>query len=433
MKTTAMLKLAASTLILATTIIGCSPATKANHPRSASEARIGKAASKAAFAAQKALGEKDYVAAVRLAEVAVSGLPRDAGYRMLLGQAYLAAGRFSSAETAFSGVLTLMPDHDRAALNLALVQIATGKSAAALTTLNDYRDRIGASDYGLALALAGDAEGGVRALETAVREPRADAKARQNLALAYALSGEWTKAHVTAAQDLSPADADARIIQWAAFAKPGNEIGRVATLLGVQSVADAGQPTRLALVPVADAVVQVAEAAPLAVPVVEVAAVSVAAVPAVMPAAFEIAAPARAVHMTLEAPVIYAATTPVKRAISVVQRRREMVLPKPVPNGQFVVQLGAYESAAVSRDAWNKAAPRFGLKSFEPVNSSANVRGASFVRLSVGGFATRADAAVVCLRVRAAGGGCFVRGVLGDKPVVWARGAGVKGVRVASR
>jgi Flp pilus assembly protein TadD len=433
MKTTAMLKLAATTLLLGTTIVGCSPSTQAMHPANASDTKLGKAANKAAMTATKALGNRDFATAVSYAETAVAALPRDAGYRMLLGQAYLGAGHFSSAETAFSETLTLMPDHERAALNLALVQIALGKNSDALTTLADYHDKIGASDYGLALALAGDTDGGVKALEFATREPRADAKSRQNLALAYALAGEWNKAHVTAAQDLAPADADARIIQWASFAKPGNEAGRVATLLGVQPVIDGGQPTRLALATAS--AVQVAEVAPAAASAPKPAVIAVAAaVVDTPPAAFETAPPSRTVRMVLDAPVSRSFRLPATQEVSAGPRRAERVArpyARPLQSGKFVVQLGAYENVAVSRDAWGRVAPRFGLQNYEPANSSTIVRGANFVRLSVGGFATRFEAAQVCGRIKAAGGSCFVRGMLADKPAQWVQ-HGMPRMRIAS-
>ncbi|CAN5252384.1 hypothetical protein BH09PSE3_BH09PSE3_11680 [soil metagenome] len=451
MKTSDIIKLAASTLILGATMVGCSPSTQASHPSTPSDTKMGKVANGAAMTASRALTSHDFATAVAFAETAVEALPRDAGYRMLLGQAYLGSGRFSSAETAFSETLTLMPDHARAALNLALVQIALGKTSAALTTLNDYRDKIGASDYGLALALAGDTAEGVRALESAVREPRADAKARQNLALAYALAGDWGKAHVTAAQDLAPADADARMIQWAQFAKPGNETARVAALLGVQPLTgDAGQPTRLALAPMAETATQLAEAAPVpAEPSVTAAPVQLAAVtPAPVvdspPAAFETApaasyvaaAPAKTVQIALDAPVIHAAATPATQEIVATPRRTESVsnsVARPVHSGRFVVQLGAFESSAVSRNAWNRVAPRFGLKSYEPATSNATVRGANFVRLAVGGFGTRADATQVCARIKSAGGNCFVRGLIADKPAQWVQRGAPKPQRVASR
>ena len=86
-------------------------------------------------------------------------------------------------------------------------------------------------------------------LEPAALARGADARVRQNLALAYALAGDWLKARTTAAQDISPAQLGARMEQWAALAQPDAGSTRVAALLGVTPVADPGQPVRLALAP----------------------------------------------------------------------------------------------------------------------------------------------------------------------------------------
>ena len=48
-----------------------------------------------------ALEKGDNAAAVQLAERAVAGSPRDAGFRGLLGNTFFAAGRFASAEAAY--------------------------------------------------------------------------------------------------------------------------------------------------------------------------------------------------------------------------------------------------------------------------------------------------------------------------------------------
>ena len=117
-----------------------------------------------------------------------------------------------------------------------------------------------------------------------------------------------------------------------------------------------------------------------------------------------------------------------------------LVQPKPamrgVDAGKFVVQLGAFENASVSRDAWKRMSARYSLAGYGPANSAAKVGGASYVRLSVGGFTNRVEANGVCTRIRNAGGTCFVRGLLGDAPAVWVqRGMPktAKPIRVASR
>mgnify|MGYP006976405332 CR=1 FL=1 len=89
---------------------------------------------------------------------------------------------------------------------------------------------------------------GVAALEQEVRGGKASPKARQNLALSYALAGKWLEARAMAALDLPSDLADKRIVEWAALARPSNGWEQVATILGVTRVADQGQPSALALV-----------------------------------------------------------------------------------------------------------------------------------------------------------------------------------------
>src|SRR3546814_11100965 len=72
---------------------------------------------------------------------------------------------------------------------LTLAHIALGQKSEALTLLRDYREVVPASDAGLALALAGDSESAIYILAGAARQKGADARTRQNLALAFALSG----------------------------------------------------------------------------------------------------------------------------------------------------------------------------------------------------------------------------------------------------
>jgi hypothetical protein len=72
------------------------------------------------------------------------------------------------------------------------------------------------------------------------------------------------------------------------------------------------------------------------------------------------------------------------------------------------------------------------LKNYQPANGSAKVGSANFVRLSVGGFVTRAEATRVCVRIKAEGGSCFVRGMLADKPAQWVQRGMPKPTRIAS-
>ena len=409
MKKMALAKLAASTLILGVTMVGCGMTSQAQRPGSISDSQAFSKAVAAAKQATKALAKRKLAKAVTFAEQAVELQPRDAGYRMLLGQVYLATGRFQSAEQNFIDTLSLDPNRERAALNLALAQAAIGKRDAARSTLTDYRDKLPAADYGLAVALAGDPDEAVRVLEFATRAPDANAKTRQNLALSYALAGKWNHAKVMAIQDLTPDAADARLAQWESFVKPVAAYDQVAAVLGVKPQADGGQPTRLAL------------ATPVA-PVEQVAAVTA---PEPMPEPVAESAPV-APAVTTPAPVIRAEAAPIRSAVVPASRAfaprsgfRNAVAMRPASGGRYVVQLGAFSTSGAAERAWTRVSGRFGLASYDPINGAGKARNATLVRLSIAGFGARGDADRVCTRIRQGGGVCFVRTQSGDAPARW--------------
>ncbi len=385
--------------------------------------------------ASKALSKGDGAQAVSFAEAAVALKPQDATYRMLLGQSYLKAGRFVSAHQAFADVLTLNPGDDRAALNLALAEIAEGQWDAARQTLNDHADGIPARDRGLAIALAGDPAGGVQILMTAARSPDADAKTRQNLALALALSGRWSDAKTLVSVDVAPEEANKRILQWITFAKPTSPSDQVAALLGVVVARDDGQPVTLALnaaVPVA-----VAEATPVEIPAVAEAPVETAAVAdAPLEAAAMVAAdvpPPTAVHVVFAArhEVVQALPPRAERRTAVAMIRAKGAFKSKVAavapparqpgKGNWYVQLGAFDSAGVAHDAWARATRRYAaFEEFTPNGMAFKASNGDFYRLSVGGFG-RADAAAMCRAYRASKGNCFVRVGAGDQIAQWVK------------
>lgn len=387
---------------------------------------------KLAKKAAKALAKRDVTAAVAAAEQAVTLAPREPGYRMILGQSYLQAGRFQAAAEAFADTLQLDGTHGRAALNLALMQTARGDWQAARQTLSAHAGHIPASDLGLALALAGDTAGAVTLLTQIARSPEATPKVRQNLALAYAMGGQWEIARVLVAADVSPAEVDARLQSWAAFVQPKEAFDQVASLLGVRPVSDAGQPVTLALNPPAPTVPN----APVA-----VAQAVVASAPAPAPVSAPAAAPAPAkpnivfaaakeVVQPLPATVIERGPGGYKVVIAVPPRRaapKAVAIAKPMlSGGSWHVQLGAYDSVAVAKDAWSRATRRYAaLKTQAPLGASFRAANASFYRLSVGGFA-RPDAERLCRAYRARGGACFVRQGAGDQVAHWGKPAGVQ-------
>ena len=257
---------ALSALAMAGILTGCATG-KQKQSVQASKAAAGKVG--LATRAQVALAANDFAGAVTYAEQAVEHTPNEAAFRLVLGNAYFASGRFASAEAAYRDSLTLNPRQPQVVLKLALAEIAQGKNARALADLEGARDYLDAADYGLAVALAGQPGDAVAVLGQAARLPGADARVRQNLALAHALSGDWTMARTIAAQDVPPEQLDSRIQQWMAMATPARPSDQVAALTGIKPSADPGQPVRLALnqAQPAPRVAQAAPAAPAPQPV----------------------------------------------------------------------------------------------------------------------------------------------------------------------
>lgn len=211
--------------------------------------------------AQAALVEGEVEKAIHFAEKAVAGSPRDAGFRTLLGNAYFAAGRFASADMAYADSLSIMPAQPQTILKRSLVMIAQGRGDAAVSLLDTAQGYVSESDRGLALALAGRHQSAIAVLDNAARSASGDARTRQNLALAYALSGDWNNARAIAAQDVPADQLDARLSQWRVMATPTHQSQQVAALTGVTPAQfDPGQPTRLALNPQADNGTRVAAA-----------------------------------------------------------------------------------------------------------------------------------------------------------------------------
>jgi len=433
-----------SALLLGGAVVGGSaPVTSVATASDRNVAATEKAAATAAKRADKALAKHDAAHAVGFAETAVQLAPRAPSYRLLLAQSYLQAGRFQSARAAYADLLTLTPDNGKAALNLALSQVATGDWQAAQKTLDAHATTIPAGDLGLALALAGNPAGAVALLTTAARSPGADAKIRQNLALALALEGNWAAARVVASADMSPADVDNRIEQWAAFAQPRSSSDQVATLLGVTAVQDAGQPQALALnapVPVvAAAPVAVAAVAPTPSAPVEIAEASPEALPVVAPVAPTPIAPvlpaAEKVVQAVPAPVKMVQAVPAPAPVRTLHAAGPIKVaavaakPAPIVRGDWFVQVGAYQNVAVARDGWSRLSHRFAsLQGHQPTGTTFSTKAGNFYRLSVGGFA-RGQADQICRSYRARGGACFVRKAAGDQVAQWVK----KPVQLAAR
>lgn len=417
---------------LATLLTGC--ATGAGTVRTASY-QSGKPDGDIGLAtrAMAALNAKDVPTAIDLAERAVAKTPDDAGFRGLLGNAYFAGGRFASAEAAYKDALTIYESQPQIILKLALVEIAQGKTGEALTLLNRAEGQLDPADYGLAVALAGRPADAVATLATVARAKGADSRVRQNLALAYALSGDWANARIVAAQDVPADQLDARIQQWMQLARPSHPADQVATLTGVKPAIDPGQPVRLAL---AKTDTRLAQAVPVTPPVVEAAPVQVAeATPLPQPEAVAPAPPPEdsarvAAAEPAPAPVaVIAAAAPEAPAAFVAMAAKFAPAPKPakarraparpaVSGKGPVMQLGSYKSPQYVNAAWGQLTRKYpALRAYLPLRARFDSPKGTFYRLSVQGFGTQREALARCQLLKNHGGSCFVRGFAGDAPV----------------
>ena len=425
---------AVSALALTTMLAGCA----APSFRSASNVSSAKANLAYGLRAQMALESGDVASAIDLAEKAVQANPNDATVRGLLANAYFAAGRFSSADSAYGDALALSPAQPQVVLKRALTQIAQGKNSEALSLLEPARYHLEAADYGLAVALAGQPAEAITVLEPAARAQGADARVRQNLALAYALSGDWTAARTIAGQDLAPDQVDARVQQWMSLAKPGRPSDQVTALVGISpAAADPGRPAQLALTQdsgtyaaaAPQPAVQVVEAAPAFVEPVVPAPQSVEAASVPPPAAprTDVQAIAAAAAISPEAPAAFAAMTssfapaPKPAAVPTKRAPARPAAAKAKGDSKAVIQLGAYSSAERVSVAWERLTKKYpALANYAPMRARFDGPKGTVWRLSIKGFDTQRAAIQQCQTLRSRGGNCFVRSTNGDAPVQFA-------------
>jgi Flp pilus assembly protein TadD len=440
---------AASLMIIGSVLAGC--ASTSPKTRVVSSGFGGSAGGNVGLAtrALAAYNAENYAEAVSFAERAVEKTPDDAGFRALLGNSYFGAGRFASAEAAYKDSLTIYANQPQVILKLALAQIAQGRGEQAAAFLDSARSMLDASDYGLALALAGRPADAVLVLDPAAREVDAGPRVRQNLALAHALSGNWTQARVVAAQDVAPGDLDARIQQWMQLAKPANAADQVAALTGVTPAAsDPGQPVRLAFRKTETRTAEAAPVAPAPAPEPAVPQFSQASVPALPPVVEVPVAPAPApveVASAEPAPAFAPPPPPPARLVTASADEYSYVVPPAKPmkakataakapaakaplrkasaqirsgKSTAVVQLGAYASPQRVAAAWDAAARKYsGLRPYAPMSARFESNRGTVYRLSVKGFDSPAEAKALCSALKRSGAACFVRNVAGDAPV----------------
>ncbi|KEO90266.1 hypothetical protein EH31_09255 [Erythrobacter longus] len=410
--------------------------------------------------AQTALEDGKVDKAIAYAEAAVLASPRDPEYRATLGTAYLEAGRFQSAATAFGDAIDLGDNRGRTALSYALTQAANGNNRDAVRVLQERQNSIPRADLGLALALAGEADRGVKLLVDAIREGNTSPKARQNLAYAYSLAGNWRAARVMAAEDVPADQLDTRLSNWASSARPEDHLLRVSNLLGLKPVSDGGQPRHLALAnfptqqQMADEAAQLAMAEPqpapevVAAPVAQpVALASSAPAPSIAP---PIAQPAAAkprpaappaprfvsnavvqkVPASAPAPSVATRSAPSVAARSAPSRASTPSISTPASGSADThrIQLGSFDSRQVAEQKWGEFQRRFpALKGHDAVITEARVNGRTFFRVAAAGFGAR-SARSMCGSVKASGIGCFAY-AKSSPPA----GAVERDIRVASR
>lgn len=394
------------------------PTARADHGTRSQQA-IAKDAVRFAADAKKALTLKKSAAAIAAAERAVAAVPTSTDYRFLLGQAYLAGGRFQSAAAAFQDCLTLDPDRAQASFKLALTQIALGNSAKAQDLLVAAQSGLAVSDYGLALALAGDTQTGIQTLEDAVRSGEDNAMLRQNLALAYALAGRWDAARAQAAVDLAPDQVAQRLGDWAALAKPGQGMTQISALLGVRPQEDPGLPSTLALNSAQDGSTPPSALQPAAAPAPDPVALASLTDPAPSQVAdaahFETPQPRPDMaKANLAQPLADGPTANAKARLVKGQKPRTWS-----PNAKvYVVQIGAFRSTQSVAVAWRQSLGRWPLLRRYEARQARQPAGV--YRLSVGGFSAHTDAQRLCQTLHAKGARCFTRIMTPSDMVRWA-------------
>lgn len=405
-KTRRLVQLAVTTALATTALAGCTGKVAPSHAYSASQA-------------ETALAKGQFDKAIANAEAAVMAAPRDATTRTLLGNAYLEAGRFQSAATTFGEALELGDSAPRTVISYALALTALGDQASALDVLHQHQAGIDPGDFGLAVALAGRPQEGVHVLSNTLRSGQNTTKVRQNLAYAFALSGDWANARLLAAQDIPGDQLGDRLSQWALLAQAEVPAQRVASLLGVGIAADPGQPAMLALAN-HPAVEQLAVEA---IEPTEAAQETSFAFAGELPAAesapaFDDSADAalaeaglgttngtRFVSREVVQPIASARSSAAPRVAAATPQSRA-VAPS-FASGDYNVQLGSFSSMSDAQEAWKQFQRRYPeLGDAERVITKARVNGKIYYRVAAAGFA-KTSAASMCRTVKGKGGGCI--------------------------
>ncbi|MBX7539875.1 tetratricopeptide repeat protein [Qipengyuania sphaerica] len=436
-RNTTLIRLAVSTALATTALAGCT-------------GKVAPTAAHSAGKAETALAKGKADKAVTHAEAAVLATPRDAYTRTLLGNAYLEAGRFASAAQTFEDAIQLGDNSPRTAVSLALAYTGMGDRAAAIYTLEKHEAAIDEADFGLAIALAGQPQRGVHVLSNAIRSGNNTAKTRQNLAYAYAMSGQWREARLMVAEDVPADKVGERMSEWGALAQPELYRHRVANLLKVDIVADQGQPAQLALsnnpstqmlaAENIDELPQVEE------PVVEFAVADEEPSAPIERVVFddpfinergdiaESDAPRAVIVAALPEETTPAAKPAPRVAQAPVAAAKPAPKAAPAPrlnlaSGDYNIQLGSYFSMEDALEGWRQFQVMYPeLADAERVISKARVNGKLYFRVAAANYA-KDSASAMCSSVKGKGGGCIAYAQSNPLPGALENGT----VRVAAR
>ncbi len=193
--------------------------------------------------ADRSAAAGDFVTAETLYRQAFEANPNSIEALVGLGRSYAGMGQYARAEQALNEANRRKPKDPAVLLELARTQLGAGQAQAALANLDlalakrprdvqvitargialdrlsrhaeaqaTYRDGLKRdptdfalnSNLGLSLGLSGQTDAGIRILSELVRDGRANANTRGNLALVYGLAGREREAKATLARDLSP-------------------------------------------------------------------------------------------------------------------------------------------------------------------------------------------------------------------------------------
>ncbi|MBO6504862.1 MAG: tetratricopeptide repeat protein [Kordiimonadaceae bacterium] len=124
------------------------------------------------------------------------------------GKAALALGDFDTALVGFTAAAELMTGDERPLSGKAVALAATGNTQEAISTLMGSEDPSSRSNLALVLAASGESERAIDLLVSLVSDGSAEARDRQNLAMAYLMNGREDKAYQIARIDLDAASVD---------------------------------------------------------------------------------------------------------------------------------------------------------------------------------------------------------------------------------